>query len=190
MDVLRAALSLPLLACLAAPAAAQTVYRCRSGDTWAYQDRPCSHAQAAGTHTIRATPGGATPPAVQQMLDQQAAKSDQARIEAARAAEYAAQEPAAPTSPPRRKGYRCTAGRGFDEYVVYQTEPCPDMLHTGTLYITRTTDYGPGRSYTDSAVVPIMEKSEQKEISAREACKGRRSQQDPYERYKNPVPCP
>jgi hypothetical protein len=189
MDAIRIAWAV-LSLCLAAPAAAQTVYRCRTGDTWAYQDRPCSGTQAeAGTHTIRASQGGGTPPAVQQMLDKARAKEDWAQVKSAHAAESAAQPPAEPPRARRNKGYRCTAGRGFRERVVFQTEPCSEMMETRTLHLTQTTVDETGRRWTESVHVPVMEKTQQKEMSASDACEGRRAQQDPYERYKRSNPC-
>lgn len=195
MDVMRAAL-LILLCGLALPAAAQTVYRCRSGDTWAYQDRPCSGDQAAaGTHTIRATQAGETPPAVQQMLDQQAAKSsrEQASAEYAAARAALAPLPAAQSAPAR--GYRCVAGRGFSERVVYQMRPCDEHMQTGTMpgAIVETRPgprlYDSPRTIITPINAPVMEKTTQEEVSAREVCERRRAELDPYTRSKTPNPC-
>lgn len=195
MDVMRAAL-LILLSGLSLPAAAQTVYRCRSGDTWAYQDRPCSGAQsAAGTHTIRATQAGETPPAVQQILDQQAAKSNRAQKPAENAAAQAALAPPPAAQSAPAQGYRCVAGRGFSERVVYQMRPCDEVMQTGTMpgAIVETR---PARGIYDSPQtiirpinVPVMEKSTQEKVSAREVCERRRAELDPYTRSRTPNPC-
>lgn len=192
MDVARFVIVM-IISLASVPAFAQTVHRCREGDTWVYQDRPCSGAQAdAGTHTIRATKGGETPPAVKDLLFQAQVNAEREQQRAALAAAQAAAEPAAPTTappPPPRTGYRCTAGRGFSERVVYQYEPCPKYMEVGLLDSPGVVVSGPGKGRSGTVTQSLVAKVKQEEVSASDVCDGLRAKQSPYDRYTRPVPC-
>jgi hypothetical protein len=182
MDLRCRCLVLLALGVFAAPSSAQTVHRCRNGDTWAFQDRPCSGAQTdAGLHRIRTSAPSETPPAVQDLLVQAQANAERER-------RAAALQPAPAEAPPVQApamAYRCTVGRGFNERHFYRSTPCPEMLETQVMYVTREIDRD--RSYTEA--VPIFEKTTEKVMSARQACEERRAQIDPYEREKTPNRC-
>jgi hypothetical protein len=182
MDVRFRCVALLVLCSTALPAAAQTVHRCRTGDTWAFQDRPCSGAQAdAGLHRIRASEPARTPPAVQALLDQAQVNAERER----RAAALPPEPATAPIAEAPAQAYRCTVGRGFNERHFYRSTPCPEMLETKVMYVTRRIDEY--RSYTEA--IPIFEKTTEKVISRRQACEEQRARIDPYERYKTSNPC-
>ncbi len=186
MDITRIGASL-VLATLALPATAQTVYRCKAGDGFAYQDRPCTAQTDAGTHAIRATPGGAMPPAVKELVQAADTRARREREIAALPPWPPARQAATPAAKPR-KGYRCRVQRGMRTIDYYQYEPCAELMPAGTHFGSIVQSSGSESRITDYAV-PIMRKPEQKEMSARQACEGMRSQIDPYERYKRPNPC-
>ncbi len=186
MDIIRIG-ALLILATIAGPAAAQTVYRCKAGDGFAYQDRPCTAQTDAGTHSIRATPGGAVPPAVKELVQAAESRAEREREIAAQPPWPAPRSAATPAVQPR-KGYRCRVQNGMRTIDYYQYEPCTALMPAGTHFGSFHRSSGSEYRITDYAV-PIMRKTEQKEMSARQACEGMRSQIDPYERYKRPNPC-
>jgi hypothetical protein len=173
MDTIRSLVFLAL-AMLAMPAVAQTVHRCKVGDTVAYQDRPCADAASdAGTLTIRTSAPGKTPKAVQELLDKAAKDREWREWQAARQPPPVEPEPA---PVPQRKGYRCTAGSGANELVTYSYEPCPPTMITFE-----------SRSY-DSHWVE-RRATTQEEVSARTVCEAEREAQGPYVQNTTSNPC-